>query len=193
MILRRLLAAGSAVAACCSLAAPATAADIGALLSSAGSAAESGEHAAAVEALEQALERVRIEAPLLVNPFLVVARPADFYGDYAPREDAVFRSGEPLYFYMEPKNLVAMRTEASTYEPAFEVDLEVLDADGQSIGSQDKFASFRLPTKSAVHDIFLNLEVTLSGAPPGKYGVRFVVRDLNSNKTTTVTQSITVQ
>jgi hypothetical protein len=94
---------------------------------------------------------------------------------------------------MEPKNLVNSRTATGTYEPAFEVDLKILTAAGKVLVSQDRFGSVRLPTKSAVQDIFLNLKVTLSGAPPGEYRVRFVVRDLNSKKAATVTQPITLK
>lgn len=172
---------------------PAEAADISSLLTRAGTAEKSGNHAAAVEALEQALEKVRIEAPLTVKPFLVVTRPAKYYGDYTPRANAVFQSGEPQQFYMEPKNLVYPRTNAGIYEPAFDVDLQILAAGGQVIVNKEKFGSFRLPTKSAVQDIFLNLKVTLSGAPPAEYKVQFVVRDKNSKKTATVTQQITLK
>ena len=47
--------------------------------------------------------------------------------------------------------------------------------------------------RGAVQDLFLNLKVTLSGAPAGEYKVQFVVRDLNSKKTATVTQPITLK
>jgi hypothetical protein len=173
--------------------APAEAADISAQLTRAAAAEKAGNHEAAIEALEQALESVRAEAPLTVKPFLVVAQPAKFYGDYTPRANAIFQAGEPQEFYMEPKNLVYPRPAAGAYEPAFEVDLQILTADGKVVVNQAKFGSFRLPAKSAVRDIFMNLKVTLDGAPPGEYGVRFIVRDLNSKKTATVTQPITLK
>ncbi len=56
--------------------APAEAADISALLTRAAAAETAGNPAAAIEALEQALENVRVEAPLTVKPFLVVTHPA---------------------------------------------------------------------------------------------------------------------
>jgi hypothetical protein len=94
---------------------------------------------------------------------------------------------------MEPKNLVYPRTAAGSYEPAFEVNLQIVTAAGKVVVTQARFGSFRLPTKNAVQDILLNLKVTLSGAPPGEYSVRFVVCDLNSKKTATVTQPITLK
>lgn len=171
----------------------AQAVDIDALLTRAGTAQKGGDHAASIDALEQALEKVRVEAPLSAKPFLLVTRPAQYFGDYAARANTVFRSGEVQNFYMEPKNLTNPRTAAGTYEPAFDVDLQVLTKAGQVVASQDKFASFRLPTKSPVQDIFLNLDVKLSGVPPGEYHVRFVLRDANSKKTLTVTQPITMK
>ncbi len=181
--------------ACWSLATsrPVEAADITSLFTRAETAVKSANHAAAIDALEQALEKIRVEAPLAVKPFLIVTQPAKYYGDYTPRANAVFQGGEPQQFYMEPKNLVYPRTAAGAYEPAFDVDLQILAASGQAIVNQEKFGSFRLPTKSAVQDIFLNLKVTLSGAPPGEYRIRFVVRDKNSKKTATVTQPITLK
>jgi len=172
---------------------PAAAADISALLARAAAADKGGDPAATIKALEEALESVRVAAPLSVKPFVLVTRPAKFYGDLVPRADAVFGGGEAQQFYMEPKNLVYPRTAKGTYEPAFEVDLRILTAAGKILVSQDRFGSFRLPTKSAVQDLYLNLKVTLSGAPPGEYSVRFVVRDLNSKKTATVALPITLK
>lgn len=169
------------------------AADIDALLTRAGTAQKGRDHAASIAALEQALEKVRVEAPLIANPFLIVVKPATFFGDYTPRANAVFRNGESQHFYLEPKNLVNPRTTAGTYEPAFDVDLQILTAAGQVVASQERFGSFRLPTKSQVQDIFLNLNVKVSGVPPGEYKVQFVLRDANSKKTLTVTQPITMK
>ena len=88
----------------------AAAADISGSLARASAAAKANNHAAAAEALEQALAAVRAEAPLTLNPFVTVSQPAKFYGDYAPRANAVFSSSETLRFYMEPKNLVYGRS-----------------------------------------------------------------------------------
>ena len=173
--------------------AKAAAAEIGPLLETARSASGSGNHAAAIEALQKALEAVRTDAPLTAAAFVTVTRPAAFYGDYAARPDAVFGSGEPLQFYLEPKNLVYARGADGSYLPAFEVDLEIATEAGQSIGRQQRFASFQVASKSAIQDIFLNLKVTLTGAPPGGYRVSFVVRDLNSSKTATFTQAIMIR
>ena len=145
-----------------------------------------------IETLERALEKARFEAPLALRPFVLLARPARYYGDYEQRGDAVFHRGEKLYFYIEPKNLVIVKNPKGLFEPAFEVDLEVHPPKGAPV-RQPGFASFRLPGRSRVQDIFLNLTLSLGDAPPGVYNVRFLVRDLNSNKTGRVDQSVTVK
>lgn len=182
--------------ACLSIAATtglAIAADIAPQLARAGAAARGSDHTAGIEALEQALEKLRLEAPLALKPFMAVSRPAKYFGDYETRRDSVFGQGEALNFYLEPKNLVYARGAAGIYEPAFEVDLEIVSSDGKSIAKQPRFGAFRLPTRSPVQDIFMNLKVTLTGAPAGQYKIRFLVRDLNSKKAATAEQPITVR
>lgn len=176
----------------CAAAGPAPAVDVDPLLSRAGAAAKGGNPAAAIEALEEALAKVRAAADLQVKPFLLVAQPARYYGDYRPRGNSVFRSGEAMQFYLEPKNLVYARS-GEAYTPAFDVDMEVLSADGKVLGKQQKFGTLRLQSRSPVQDLFMNLKVTLTGAPPGAYEVRFVVRDTNSKKSATVAQAVTIK
>jgi hypothetical protein len=172
---------------------PATAPDIAPLLDQAKRAATQQDYDRAIEALQSALEQVRILAPLTAKPFLLVIEPAKFYGDYKPRQDAAFHRGELLHFYLEPKNLVYPRTTQGLYEPAFSIDLQILSAAGEVLATQERFGFFRFSSKSPLQDIFVNLQVTLTGAPASTYQIRFLVRDANSEKTTTVTQPVTLQ
>jgi hypothetical protein len=115
------------------------------------------------------------------------------FGDIEARANTTFGKSEKLYFYLEPKNLVFTRSDSGIYEPAFEVDLEIIAPDGQTIAKQPRFGAFRLPTRRPVQDIFMNLNVTLTGAPAGEYKIKFVVRDLNSKKTATAEQPVTIR
>lgn len=165
----------------------------GASVNRAQAAAQAEDQPVSVQALEQALEKARAEAPLTITPFLLVTEPAKYYGGYTPRGNDVFQQGEALQFYLEPKNLVLARAADGTYTPAFDVDLEILMAGGKVLATQEKFGSFRLASRSRLQDIFMNLKVTLTGAPPGEYQIRFTVKDANSKKTATVTQPISVK
>jgi hypothetical protein len=145
-----------------------------------------------IDSLERALEKARQEAPMVLKPFVVVSRPAKYFGDYDVRPSTTFSKGEKMYFYIEPKNLVNPPNAKGMYEPAFEVDLEVSSKAGDSL-KKPAFATFRLPGKSRVQDVYLNLTLSLDKAPPGAYTVRFLVRDLNSRKVGKVEQVIEVR
>jgi len=145
-----------------------------------------------IESLERALEKARFEAPLALRPFVVLARPAKYFGDYEQRRDTVYARSETLYFYFEPKNLVVVKNSQGLFEPAFEVDLEVQPPKGAPT-RKPGYVTFRLPGRSRVQDYFVNLALPLGEAPSGVYNVRVVVRDLNSNKTAKVDQSVTVK
>ena len=160
-------------------------------LGRAGAAAKAGDHATAIAALEQALDRVRAEAPLTLDPFVVVSRPAKSFGDIVPRKSTTFAGDDELLFYMEPKNLVY--GEGGSYDPGFEVDLAVLDAEGDVVAEKQDFGAFAFTSKSRLQDIFVNLTVTLTGAPPGDYTIRFTVRDQNSDKSASAEKTITMQ
>ena len=169
---------------------PSRAVDIGPLLERAGQAAVRNGYEGAIEALQTALEMVRKDAPLMAKPFLLVAEPAKFYGDYTPRQDTVFQPGEQLHFYQEPKNLTYPRTANGLYEPAFSIELRILSANDQVLAEQERFGFFHFASKSPLQDIFVNLKVTLTGAPAGDYKIRFMVHDANSKKIAALVQPI---
>jgi hypothetical protein len=143
-----------------------------------------------IETLERQLEQARAAAPMQIKPFMAVAREPRYFGDYEERKSLTYKRGEQLIFYGEPKNLV-MRNAKGTYEPAFDVDVEVSGPGGKM--KKDNFMSFNLPTRSRVQDIFLNLTLSLGEAPPGKYNVKFTVRDKNSKKSASAAADITLQ
>lgn len=156
-------------------------------------ATQRGGEAPSIEALEQALDKARAEAPLTIEPFLLVTEGAKYYGGYTPRPNNVLQSAEPLQFYMEPKNLVRTRAADGTYSLGFDVDLEVLMTTGEVIATQEKFGSFRITSQSRLQDIFMNLKVTLTGAPAGEYQIRFTVKDANSEKIAAVSHPVVVK
>ena len=145
-----------------------------------------------IESLERALEKARQDAPMVLKPFVVVSRPAKYFGDYDVRPSTTFSRGEKMYFYIEPKNLVNPPNAKGVYEPAFEVDLEVIPKAGDPL-KKPAFATFRLPGKSRVQDVYLNLTLSLDQAPAGPYTVRFLVRDLNSKKVGKVEQVVAIK
>jgi hypothetical protein len=148
--------------------------------------------AADIATLERELEKARNDAPLMIQSFVAVDKPAPYYGGYEPRKDTVYRKGEQMHFYAEPKNLVFPKNAKGIYTPRFDVDLEITGPDGKSF-KKDKFVNFALETRSRIQDLYLNLDVSLTGAPAGKYNVKFVVHDGNSKKTAAFAQDVTIK
>ncbi|MEO5676904.1 MAG: hypothetical protein ABIQ84_05095 [Usitatibacter sp.] len=149
-------------------------------------------HAQDIEALERQLEQARVAAPMAVKPFMTVKRPAKYFGDYEPRSNNEFRRGEKVLFYGEPKNLTFASKAGGVMEIGFDVDVEIKGPDGKTMG-QEKVMSMKLPTRSRVQDIYLNLDLELDKAPPGKYGVKFTVRDQNSKKSAIAAGDVTIK
>jgi len=155
--------------------------------------AMSGAAAAAdIAALERQLEEARNAAPIVVEPFVAVSKPAQYFGNYEARKDMVYKSGEQMHFYAEPKNLVFPKDAKGVYKPSFAVDLEVTAADGKTM-KQPNFAQFKLDSRSRIQDLYLNLDVALTGAPAGKYKVKFTIRDQNSKKTADFAKEVTMK
>ena len=144
-----------------------------------------------VEALERQLDKAREAAPMTIRNFMLATRPAKYFGDYESRSGNVVGKDEKLNFYAEPRNLV-LRQDKGVYEAAIEVDIEVKPEKGEA-QKQPKFMSVRIPSRSRLQDLFLNMAVSLGGAPPGKYNIKFVVRDANSKKSATVAQDVIVK
>jgi hypothetical protein len=148
-------------------------------------------HAADIESLERQLEQARDAAPMVIKSFTAISKPAEYFGNYEPRKSKVFRRGEKLYFYGEPKNIVFAKNAKGLFELAFDVDMEISGPGDTS--KKMKMMTFRLPSRSRVQDIFLNLSLSLDNAPVGSYKVRFIVRDLNSKKTAAVDTDVTIE
>ena len=144
-----------------------------------------------VEALERQLDKARDAAPMTVRKFMLVEQPAKYFGDYQERKNRSYTRGEKLHFYAEPRNLV-MRQVDGGYEAALEVDIEVAPEKGQA-HKQPKFMSVKIPSRSRIQDLYLNMSVSLGEAPPGNYSVKFVVRDMNSKKVAAVGQSVVLK
>jgi hypothetical protein len=123
---------------------------------------------------------------------MLVARPARHFGDYEARGNTDFKRGEKILFYAEPKNLVQVKSAAGIYEPSAEIDIEVKPENGEG-QKQANFLSLKIPSRSRVNDLFVNMSISLGTAPPGKYTLKFTFRDLNSKKSATVSQDVNLK
>jgi hypothetical protein len=162
------------------------------LLDRAKAAATGGDFEKAIDALETALGQLRREAPLRLDPFVLVVRPAKGYGAYEPRTGTIFRRGETMYFYVEPKNVVIPTSGRGNKGVGFDVDAEILSENDEVLAKQQRIASPNFGSNPKGHDLFVNLNFHANG-PRGTYKVRFIFHDRNSEKTASVTQPFTLK
>jgi len=145
-----------------------------------------------IEALEAQLDKAREAAPMAIRNFMLVTRPAKHFGDFEARKGNTYSRGEKLHFYAEPRNLVLAKNASGVFEPALEVDIEVKPEKGD-VQKVPKFLSMKIPSKSRIQDLYLNMTISLGEAPAGKYNLKFTVRDLNSKKTANMTQDVVLK
>ncbi|MCD6156236.1 MAG: hypothetical protein J7J32_04265, partial [Candidatus Atribacteria bacterium] len=113
-----------------------------------------------LEEAQKLLDEVRLllwnKAPMKVENYTFVEEESESYGVYRERISNFFAPDETIYVYAEPKNYT-IRKEDNTYHIYFDVGFNLYDKEGNYIGGQDSFGSFRYITRSPVYETYLNL------------------------------------
>ena len=152
----------------------------------------SGKYAESIKLIEEALEEIRIKAPLTIENFYPVRREANYFGAFEPRANNVYESGEALYFYLEPKNIVFVK-KGETYTGGFFIDLRLKDDKGEVLFEQKKFLDAEFNSRNPIHDLFANITLNLKDVSSGIYKAEFTVRDHNSDKSALVKKEIQIK
>ncbi|MER2266018.1 hypothetical protein [Methylobacterium oxalidis] len=147
-----------------------------------------GEYEAAERAASEAWERL----PFAARRAMFVSRKAALYGDYERRPSNVFAPGEPLITYVEPVGF-GYRKAGDTYTFEGTIDFAIKKRSGEVLGEQKAFQAYSLSTHARAREFFLNLTVSLSGAPPGDYVLVFTLNDTVRRASTEVEQPFTIQ
>jgi hypothetical protein len=131
-------------------------------------------------------EAVRVaweKTPFAIRQALFVTGKPGGFGMYTPRPDTPFKAGEQLVVYAEPVAFGWKGVEDDQYEFGFTVDFVLKTTDGKIIGGQDKFANLIFKSRVQNREIFLKLDLDLTGATPGDYLLDFRIHDAEANKT----------
>jgi hypothetical protein len=169
-------------AACALFATQAFAGDIADQGAAAEQLLDEGQYAEAAAALEDAQVKLREAMPLAVRRALFVAAEPGGFGVYNPRENAVFKKGEPIIVYAEPLGY-GYKQDGSLYVLALGVDVVVKDSAGVEIGRKDDFGELSFQSRYKNNEFFAKLNYDFSGLPAGDYQVTSVLRDKVTGKT----------
>ena len=115
-------------------------------------------------------------APLGVRRAIFVQERPKLFGAYAERPTNVFRRGEPLLTYAEPIGY--------SWTPG----PDGFRFGGKVLGGQEKFLTFSQTSQAKVRELMLNVDLNLTGAPPGDYVLHYVLHDVGSGRTATIEQ-----
>jgi hypothetical protein len=108
---------------------------------------------------------------------------ASGFGIYNERPNHIYKPGEEIVLYMEPVGYGYGSDGLGNNQIALYVDLTVLSAAGEKLGTFEKLGRVQLASRSHNREMFFKLNVSLDGVPPGKYRADFLMHDENSQKT----------
>ena len=113
-----------------------------------------------------------------------VAKHPDGFGQYAKRDNAVFKPGEKLVAYIEPVGYGWKDIGNGQYEFGFKVDFLIKSPDGKILAGQQDFADLKEISLARNREFMVVLTLNVSGAEPGDYVVEYTLRDRTSAKST---------
>lgn len=160
------------------------------LLLTAPAAAESSLNA--YDAAHQALVSIFEDLPLSVRNVTLTEAPATGYGNYTPRDSSDFKPGEKIHVYVEVLGYGWKDNGDGTLSEVLDADLNLLDAQGTTVASQQHFLTADITSRQKLLETFLTLDATLTSFDPGAYKLQYVLHDRAGGKDTTFEVPITL-
>lgn len=154
--------------------------------------ATSGNPVGAHDALREAFGTFSSTLPFSIGKATFVTDPPEGYGMYTPRENTVYKPGEPLMSYIEPVGLSWRPIEGGKVEALFTVDLELLNDKGDTLAEQKAFGSFTFRGFVRNQEVFAKLTLSVEGPPTGNYVLRYRFRDVISGAVALSDQKFTI-
>lgn len=146
----------------------------------------------AYEAARQALLAIWAELPLTVRNITLTEGPATGYGNYTPRTGSEFKAGEKIEVYVEVLGYGWKDNGDGTQSELLDADLNLLNATGQTVASQEKFLTADIKSRQKLLETYLTLDATLTSFEAGAYKLQYVLHDRAGGKDTTFEVPITL-
>lgn len=114
---------------------------------------------------------------------LLVAENATGFGVFNPRDNNVFKQGDPILIYCEPYGFGYGAPGPGLFSVNFIVDLQVLDAAGNQLANAEGATEYNMTSRHQNREVQANITYSLDGIPVGQYTLITTLRDKNSAKT----------
>ena len=146
--------------------------------------AESGDFAGALAAADEMKGALWDQLPgiTFLSAFPVTERSAG-YGLYNPRENVLYKQGEPIQLYAEPVGFGYGDGGEGIVKVGFYVDLQVMGQDGQELANMAGITEIDYAVRARVREFAADVTYNFEGLGPGKYRLITTLRDKNSAKT----------
>ena len=139
--------------------------------------------------IEQAAQAVWQRLPLSLERTILLTEPARAYGVYQERPDNTYLvsgpdrpvfpgKGMPVYAYLEPIGYRVKRLENGRFAYNLAMDVSLFDGRGNHLFSKKDFMKNQIVSHHFQREMFLNVTVSLKGAPPGKYKLLLTLKDV---------------
>ncbi len=139
----------------------------------------------AIEAAEQALEAAWEAAPLSFRKILYASDVVG-YGAYTERTDTKFKVGDQLLIYAEPVGYGYKPNADGTNVLGYRADVRIETAEGELVLEQNDAAAAEITSHAKNREFFLTFSLNLTGAPAGDYVLEYVVHDVASDESATI-------
>ena len=180
----------AAASASATMASGAYAGEIGQYAAEADVLLQQGKPQEALDAFDLATDAFWQASPLQFRTATLVEAAAAF-GNYTPRADAAFRSGETAMVYLEPVGYGFIQDDASL-SVAFTTGLEIRTPGGLILAKADDFGDLEWRGRTKTREFHATVAVALPDLKPGDYVVRLTLADRASAKSATVTMPFSI-
>jgi hypothetical protein len=147
---------------------------------------QSGQNAEAIEKLRQALRLAHDQSPLAFRKAVFVSEAPAGFGIYKPRDNNVFKLGEPLIAYIEPLGVGWGKRDGGLFRALLTVDFEIRLPSGDILAGKRDFGHFEFTSREQNTEIMTHLTLNLTGARPGKYTFGVIYHDKTTGKSASV-------
>lgn len=128
-----------------------------------------------VSALKERIINLQNMYPLGIGNLVPCSQVTD-YGSYEPLPDNRVKSGDVIFFYLEPQN-PSTNKEGGKYEIWLTQDMVVLTEKQQEIFKKENAVEIHYQTSSPRFDIYCITQLTMEQAPSGKYIFKAILHD----------------
>ena len=143
-----------------------------------------------VSLLKEKIINLQNMYPLGIRTLIACSKVTD-YGSYDPLPDNKVKSGDVIFFYLEPQN-PSIKKGAGTYEIWLTQDMVVLTVQQQEVFKKENALDIHYHTSSPRLDIYGVNELTLTDVSPGRYIFKAILHDKIKGETASATWAFEV-